>query len=456
VIGCATLQAFACAGEGGPSATEPGTAASGALCPACVALGGETGDFPGGGMRGPEHCPQQRRVEADAGLVLPSGLSVQAAVDLVQREIELPATWSKTESDIAAAYGRRVSGFSEHTAVRLQVQVTAVTKLEFVEDEPSQPSGEIDYLPLDQYPPEVQAACDGLELTANVSMSAGDGSLAGTFEGVVVHVSSALEATIEAKGDISQFIGTLQLAAHEEDALGAYLYLAFNADRVRGELAPFVELASTWVGYENGPHRLSYQPLELRWPGTDACNYYSFPFTGQDARERAARVVDAFNENNTYTAVYLDPAQGPGLRFDDDGILHSPAIVGRTEMTVEASSPDFLCEGRLYPDLYREFDLPTRFFSSDGRYDLSVPLHVDAGTSGVFQAGPLPSHELHRQFGIGPWDFGDFPCATLRIEYSTPSLDEFSKLIMVSRDGCAGGSSVISGGGMESLAFGGD
>ena len=110
-----------------------------------------------------------------------------------------------------------------------------------------------------------------------------------------------------------------------------------------------------------------------------------------------------------------------------------------------------LCQGRISsarsPLQYQEFDLPARFVSSDGRYDLSVPLHVshtlspdysDGNGYGEFQSEPLPIGEFETRFGIGPLDFGDLPCATLRVAYEAGGQREFSKLIQVDGRACPG------------------
>src|SRR4029079_17991145 len=83
----------ACAGTSADDRAETDAAHTGRLCPGCVALqGGETGDFPGGGASAGEPCPSVRRVESDPALVSAAGFSAQAAIALVQRKAQLPAT----------------------------------------------------------------------------------------------------------------------------------------------------------------------------------------------------------------------------------------------------------------------------------------------------------------------------------------------------------------------------
>lgn len=442
-IGGVTLQALACAGD------EPSY--SGSLCPDCIAVGGETGDFPGGGMAGPPDCPRQQSVEADAGLVLPSGLTAQAAIALVEREVQLPANWQKT-----AFYGildgyERISGFSAHTDVHLQIQVTGVASVEIAPDDPSCDS--LSCAPLSHYSPAVQAACGGLDLTARVTLSTGDGSIAGTFEDAIVHVYSETDAALTVQGDISQFSGRLRLGSRKGDSLLAALSLVFSPDGVRGELAPFVVLTGTsdYGSEDAAPAPYSYGPLELHWPGTDACAWYAFPYTGQEARERAEQTLALFSQGSAYTAYYFEPTRDLEAHLDADGVTRGPRVLGATEMTLEVDPPALLCQGRIGSARsalqYQQFELPAHFVSSDGRYDLSVPLHVEdtlspdyaAGSGyGEFQSESLPIDQFQTHFGIAPLDFGDLPCASLRVAYAVDRPGEFSKLIQVEGRACPG------------------
>ena len=447
-IGGAALQALACAGD------EP--AYSGPLCPDCVAVGGETGDFPGGGVAASPPCPRQESVVADAGLALPSGLTARAAIDLVQREVQLPASWQKTPFYGILDNIEGISGFSSNTDIRLQILVTGVASVDIVPDDPQQscegqgPS----CAPLSEYSPAVQAACGGLDLTASVALSTGDGAIAGTFEGAIVHVYSETDAALSVRGDISQFSGRLRLGSRKGDGLLAGLDLVFNADGVRGKLAPVVVLTGTsdYGSEDSAPAPYSYGPLELYWPGTDACSWDAFPYTGQDARERAEETVALFSSGSTYTAVYFKPTTDLEAHLDADGVTRGPPMLGATQMTLEVDTPPSVCQGRgggsvRSPLQYQEFELPAHFVSSDGRYDLSVPLHVSGVLSpdhsdgigyGEFQSAPLPIDEFQTRFGIGPLDFGDLPCAALRVAYAVDAGRQFSKLIQVDGLGCPG------------------
>jgi hypothetical protein len=300
----------------------------------------------------------------------------------------------------------------------------------------------------------VQAACGGLDLTATVVLSTGDGALTGTFEGAIVHVYSETDAELSVQGDISQFSGRLRLGSRKGDGLLAGLRLVFNADSVRGELAPIVVLTGTsFNGPEDSvPAPYSYGPLELHWPGTDVCNWYAFPYTGEDARERAEQTVALFSRGSTYTAVYFKPTRDLEPHLDADGVTRGPPMLGATQMTLEVDSPLSVCQGRVPgsvrdPRQYLDFDLPAHFVSSDGRYDLSIPLHASGTLSpdyddgigyGEFQSARLPINEFETQFGIGPLDFGDLPCASLRVAYAVDALREFSRLIQVDGRACAG------------------
>ena len=231
-------------------------------------------------MAGPLPCPRQQSVAADAELVLPSGLTAQAAIDLVQREVELPANWDKTSSYAVLDGYERISGFSPNTNVRLQIQVTGVASLDFVPDDPQQVCDSSTCTPLSEYSPAVQAACGGLDLTATVSLSTGDGSIAGTFEGAIVHVYSETDAELSVQGDISQFTGKLRMRTRKGDGLLGALRVVFNADSVRGEFAPVVVFTGTSDGgsEDSQPAPYSYGPLELHWPRKeDACSWYAFP-----------------------------------------------------------------------------------------------------------------------------------------------------------------------------------
>jgi hypothetical protein len=431
----------ACAGTSAGDGVAPEAAHTGPLCPGCVALqGGETGDFPGGGVSAGDPCPSVRRVDSDPALVLPSGFSAQAAIALVQREAKLPATWRETrDSSFFSGYPRESSGFSAQTDLTLQIQVTGVVRLDRVAPE-DDPAFTRRYAGWDS--PEVQAACDGLELTADVSLLAGDGSITGTFEHATIFVHSATEASLRVSGDIGQFTGSLQVGAREGERLQGSLSVYFQGDRVRGVLTPVLKPANDTYGYsENGgPTTPEYSPLELHWPGTDRCGFYSFPYTGEEARARAEQTVALFSYKSPYTGAYFQPTYDVPL---------NPTVLGETQVTLEVASPTSLCEGTLGRSPFRDQDieLPAHFVSSDGRYDLSVPLDVgaqvsphEAGAAAQFESGPLPIEEFQTRFGIGPLDFGNSPCASLSIGYGIYSNTEYSRLLQVEAGRCGSGS----------------
>jgi hypothetical protein len=440
---CAGVLTSACAADTSDSGAE--AAHTGPLCPGCVTLaGGETGDFPGGGIGLADPCPAVRHVASDAALVLPSGLSAQAAIALVQREVQLPATWRETvESSFFDGYPRKHSGFSAQTDLTLQIQVTGVERLDPVALGEDPPYAHLGY---EDVPfPEVQAACDGIALTADVSLIAGDGSIAGTFERAAIHVHSETEASLNVSGDISQFTGSLQVGAREGERLQGSLSVYFNAERVRGVLAPIVKPAKDSYGYlensDGGPTTPEYRPLELRWPGTDRCDAHSFLYTGEDARARTEQTVALLSYKSTYTGAYFEPRSE---------VVLDPTVLGETQMSLEVASPSSLCEGSYGRSPFREQDieLPAHFVSSDGRYDLSVPLDVaarvtPAGSRGAligFESGALPVDEFQTRFGIGPLDFGGAPCASLGIAYEVYSNTVYSRLLQVEAGRCGSGS----------------
>jgi hypothetical protein len=434
---CAAASFLACAGDRagvgtGDGSDVAGPAYSGPLCPSCLA-GGETGDFTGGGARTPNGCPQ-RSIAADAELVLPSGLSARAAIDLVQREVQLPATWrDMLVSHVFAGHVRESSGFSPQTDVTLDIQVTGVSRLEFIDDAEH------------PFSPATQAACDGIDLTAEVSVTTGDGSITGTFA-TVVHVYSETEAALLVEGDISQFTGSLQLGAREGESLRAMLAVSFDGERVRGALLPIVRSPQQSADAPEDGLPPEYGPLELHWPDTDSCNFYSFPYTGDAARERGEPVVAQLR--GSYTGVYLEPTYDVG----------SPRTLGTTQMTVEVASPSLVCQGRLdfgrSPLQSQQLVFPARFVSSDGRYDLTVsldayvevrpeePFYAFAGPS-EFKSGPLPIDEFQTRFGIGPLSFGDAECASLSVLYYLQSSSEYGRLFQVEAGRCGTGTGLV-------------
>ena len=381
---------------------------------------------------------------ADAALVLPSGLSAQAAIALVQRQVQLPASWRETgENSLFSGYRRQQSEFAQQTDVTVQIQVTGVERLDPVAPEQDTASAHLGYTDYDS--PEVRVACDGIDLTADVSVIADDGSITGTFEGAAVHVHSATEASLSVSGDISQFTGSLRVGARAGERLQGSLSVSFNGERVRGVLTPILKPAQdTYDDSENsdgGPTTPTYSPLELRWPGNDRCNSYSFPYTGQEAQVRAEQTVALLSHESTYTGAYFPPT---------DEVSLNPTVLAETQMTVELASATSLCEGSYGRSPFREQDieLPAHFVSSDGRYDLSVPLTVSGRVSPTgpaaalitFESGPLPVDEFQTRFGIGPLDFGNSPCASLGISYSLYLNTEYSRLLEVQAGRCGSGS----------------
>jgi hypothetical protein len=410
---CAGAFFSACAANDSAdgAATVDPEAHTGPLCPGCVALqGGETGDFPGGGVASTDPCPPVRRVKTGA-------------------------------SSFFSGYPRQSSGFSAQTDVTLQIQVTGVERLDPAAPEDAPSDGYSGYQ--DVYSPEVRAACDGIELTADVSLLAGDGSINGRLEGAKVYVHSETEARLRVSGDISQFTGSLQIGAREGERLQGSLSVYFNGDRVRGVLTPILKPATETYGYsENGgPTTPEYSPLELHWPGTDRCDSHAFPYTADEARIWAEPTLAMFSHKSTYTGAYFQPTYDVAL---------NPTVLGETQMTLEVASPLSLCEGTYGPSPFREldFELPAHFVSSDGRYDLFVPLEVPAqvspagfgiGTS-EFESGALPIEEFRARFGIGPLDFGGAPCASLTVGYDLYLNTEYSRLLEVEAGRCGSGS----------------
>jgi hypothetical protein len=371
----------------------------------------------------------------------------------VQRAVELPAAWRETSaSSFFVGYPREHSGFAPQTDVTLQIQVTGVERLDPVAPEDELVQAHLNYPDFDSA--EVRAACDGIALTADVSFIAGDGSITGTFEGAAIHVHSETEASLSVSGDISQFTGSLQIGAREGEQLQASLSVFFNGDRTRGVLEPILKAPDELVYSEDGTTIAEYRPLELHWPGNDRCNEYSFLYTGDEARTRAMQTVALFNHGSTYTGAYFEPT---------DGVALQPTVLGETQMTVELADPTSLCEGSYGRSPFREQDieLPAHFFSSDGRYDLSVSLDVGAQVSpagsgagsGQFESGALPVDELQARFGIGPLDFGGAPCASLGINYSVYDNNQYGKLIEVEAGRCGSGSKLEGAHAVEMLGM---
>ncbi len=396
----------------------------GPLCPDCVAVGGETGDFTGGDVPPVDACSPYRLIAADRNIVSESEVSAQAAIAFVEGERHVPAAWGLTgDPNNPRETLREVSGFSPQTAIALSVEVTGVKRLEWLPDEVERPAG-------------TQAACDGVVLVANVSVSTDDGAIMGTFEGVSVHVFSETEAYLRATTDISRFTGALQLEPGAGEGLGAELQLAFDGDRVRGLLGPYVQLPPSDIPNSY----LEYRPLELRWPGNDACNDYSFPHPN-DGAERVAPVVATFAASSPYTAAYFEPRS----------VLEAPLVLGETELVLEVSEPSGVCQGRepgyypRSPGQHFEFQLAGQLRTADGRYDLSLPLSVGARTlaDGTIRytdarhySRALTVEEFQVRFDIDGLDFGEAECAELVFEYTPFSDSYLARLLMIQAGPC--------------------
>ncbi len=400
--------------------------AGGPLCADCIALGGETGDFTGGGQPPSDPCPPYTLADADSELVTASGLSAAAAIAFVERERHIPAAWTPTGNpNNPLDMEREVSGFSPQTSLTLALEVTGVQRLEWSASDEAESS------------PGARAACDGIALSANVSIATDDGSLTGTFEGVTVHVYSESEAQLRATGDISSFTGSLELDPGPGEGLGGWLQAYFDADQARGLLVPYVQLPPDGDPYS---YRM-YQPLHLRWPGNDACNEYSFPYPGGEGATRVEPVIAVLASSSPYTASYLAPE-----RFYDE-----PTVLGTTELALDVAEPSNVCHGREVgyharsPGQYFEFELAARLHGDDGRYDLSLPLSVMArglpdGTIRLadarFYSRAMPVAEFQTRFGVDGLELGEAGCAELSFEY-VPLLERpLARLLMVEAGPC--------------------
>ena len=397
----------------------------GPLCPDCVALGGETGDFSGGGVPPADACPPYALIDADANAVSDSGVSARAAIEFLARERRVPGTWAATGAvrrppDVQ----RELSGFSSQTSISIQIHVTGVKRLAWLPDTRERPAG-------------TQADCDGFVLSADVAISTEDGALIGTFAGATVHVFSETEAELRTRADISGFTGSLELGPGLGEGLGAGLDLYLDGDRARGRLDPYVYIPPTVPNSDP-----SYHPLVLRWPDGDACNDYSFPYAGEEGSRRVSEAVASLAAGGRYTASYLEPRTA----------FANPTVLGQTEFVLDVSDPSNVCQGRSRgyypraPGQYYEFQLASHLYTEDGRYDLSVPLSVMArslsdGTISYadarYYSPALPVEEFNARFGINGLDFGAAECAGLEFEFVPSSSLPLARVLFVQTGACS-------------------
>lgn len=351
-------------------------------------------------------------------------MSAAAAIAWLERGRQLQSAWQLTASAAVPSLRREISGFSPHAGLALDIQVTGVKRMEWLEDSVARPAG-------------TQAACDGLVLSANVSVATDDGALLGTLVGATVQVYSEQEASLRASGDISNFTGALQLNPRPGEGLRARLAVSLLGDRARGRLAVEVQLPPTGVPPVSGV----YRPLDLHWPIDDGCNDSSFPYAGEEGVQRAAPILATLAASSPSTAAYL-----AFVPYQD------AASLGETQLTLDVSDPTEVCQGRAEgyhpraPGQYWQLQLAGQLRTGDGRYDLSLPLSAVArsfpdGTISEldvsYYSPALPVQQFQERFRIAGLDFGDAECADLRLEYAPLQDGPLARLLLVQAGPCS-------------------
>ena len=249
----AALLFFGCSEKGGSAGAKPEPdALDQRICPTCaVRAGGETGSFETGGPVDRQPCDEVREPIAEDDDAL--GLSAAAVRPLLDREIETTLRWR----DI----GDRPLPGVEDAALTLRVETGDAFRVRSTPKDGATSA----------------AACrDRLEVDAEVTLSAEDGSIAGRFEAVRIEPESLEYAHGWGEADLSTFTGSLDLPFdRERGAHSAILKasFAFHPDEIRGSL-------DVWLFYrdEQNPDRWLAGGVPL-WGSfaTDTC--------GTDARQ---------------------------------------------------------------------------------------------------------------------------------------------------------------------------
>lgn len=436
-LACAALLAVGCSDGATPAAAQPGAGQEEPtpqgqdevrpLCPTCTALGGETGDFTGG-EQPVQTCPSYTELPAEAGLVLPSGLTPAAATLLVQREVALPAVWRDIDR---SGYSERLSGFSEQTVLSARIEVTGVSRLEVREDPQWMPDA------------VAEAACDGLVLSVKVTVATDDGAIVGVFETGRAQVYSDTEAVIRASADIKEFSGRLQLNRPAGARIVERLELYLSSRGERGRM--LTETVSAFG--EPSDEGWSDPFLELRAAADDGCDANLFPYSGEEAAARTDDILSALALTSPYSARYgyssvrvfsLDGGVSESNTAWDSLQGSDAGTPSRdTQVTAEFGAASAVCQGREVINgrerssrQHVRFALPVRLRTADGRHDVSADLSFSAlrdgagafGTrvSGWLDTGSLPVAELRDRFGIDVTGSGA-ECASLDLYYPLTS-----------------------------------
>jgi hypothetical protein len=370
--------------------SHDGTAAaqSTGLCPSCTALGGETGDFPGGDP--PEStCPRYDLVPADDELVLESGLRAAVAKQFVQRDLALPAVWRN--SDDRRDVLREVSGITVQTGLHAQIEVTGVNRLE----------RSIEPYPFIGQGPADEAACGGLAFHVRVTIESDDGAIVGAFEAGRADVYSETEAVVRASADVKQFTGSLELKAEPGERMVEQLEIYLSARGTRARL--------TTATPESEDGSLGSPFLELRAGANDGCNIYAFPYDGAEATSRTESIMTTLAATSPYRGFYDHrEIAGPAVR--------PPSTPEETQVSVDFGPPTSVCQGRRpgapgqrWSRQTVSFEVPAHLHTADAHYDLSAVLHGigDLGEAGdvaysgaYFTSDLLTSSQLRDRFGI--------------------------------------------------------